>query len=88
MPYHDIDLHGEMPDRGRVSYLLDEALQAARHQRRGLRIIHGRGEGVMAALVHDILADWAVGYTHGWANPGETRVELRAVLRARGSDDD
>ncbi len=82
--FDELDLHGVPPDAGRVGYLLREALEQARRKHLGLRIIHGRGEGIMAALVADTLTAWGVEHQRGVLNPGETRVEARDLQRSRG----
>ncbi|HXE30428.1 MAG TPA: Smr/MutS family protein [Terriglobales bacterium] len=85
--WHELDLHGERLDRGRVGYRLREALRAAARERAGLRVIHGRGQHVLAELVQSVLREWELEHAEGWANPGETRVEAAAVARfgQRGS---
>lgn len=81
MPDLAIDLHGERPDRGRINYLLVEAIARARASGLGLRIIHGRGAGVMAGLVHSLLEERGLPCAASWANPGETRLDAATLRR-------
>ena len=81
--FHELDLHGVPPDPGRVGLLLREAMDHARRRHLGLRIIHGRGEGVMADLVGDLLQCWGVDHQRGILNPGETRIADQVLQRKR-----
>lgn len=81
--YRELDLHGVPPDPARVEHLLRDAMNQAKRRHSGLRIIHGRGEGVMAALVGDLLRGMDVQHVRGVLNPGETRVEHLTLQRWR-----
>lgn len=82
-PYADLDLHGTPSDPGRIGFLLRQALLRARRGHCGLRVIHGRGEFVLARLAQDWLRAQGLEFEHGVFNPGETRVAAGAVQRWR-----
>lgn len=79
----DVDLHGCAVDAGRVSYLLRMGVERAQRQHAGLRIVHGRGQHVMADLVQEILRQQRLEFVEGFSNPGETRVYPRDIQRHR-----
>lgn len=79
----EVDLHGCAVDAGRVGYLLRMGVERAQRRRAGLRIIHGRGQHVMADLVQEILRQQRLEFVEGFANPGETRVDAHDLLRHR-----
>ncbi|GEM_PF-3163520 len=79
--YEDLDLHGTRPDPGRVGFLLQEALLRARRGHRGLRVIHGRGEFVLARLAQAWLQTQQLEFEQGVFNPGETRIAAPTVQR-------
>lgn len=77
----EVDLHGCAVDAGRVGYLLRTAVERARRHHAGLRIIHGRGQHVMADLVQEILRQQRLEFVEGFANPGVTCVAARDLQR-------
>lgn len=81
--YLDIDLHGVPPDDARVAALLRKGALEARRKHLGLRIIHGRGEHVMADIAQGWLRNHELPFQEGVLNPGETRVEALALQRTR-----
>lgn len=82
--YLDLDLHGARPEPADVDARLDAAAAAARRSHRGLRIIHGRGEHVLADLAQSWCRAHDLEFAEGVLNPGETRVEALTLQRARG----
>ncbi len=81
--FDELDLHGVPPDPARLSFLLQKAMDQAKRRHLGLRIIHGRGEGVMAELVGELLRSLEVEHQRGILNPGETRITARELQRRR-----
>ncbi len=79
--YYELDLHGVRPENDAVGPKLRTALSQARRRHQGLCIIHGRGEYILAAIVHQFLEGMGLEYQQGVLNPGETRVEALTLQR-------
>ncbi len=80
-PFLELDLHGSLPEAQPIAVRIREAGRAAQRSHRGLRIIHGRGAGVLARIVQNILEERGVEFTAGVVNPGETRIDSHTVQR-------
>lgn len=79
--YWELDLHGVRPENDAVAGRLRPALATARRRHLGLRVIHGRGEYILAAMVHQFLEGWGIEHQQGVLNPGETRIEALTLQR-------
>lgn len=81
--YLDCDLHGLRPEGPLVHTRLAECARRAQRQHLGLRIIHGRGEHVLASIAQAWLTNCGLPFQEGYLNPGETRVEAVSLQRAK-----
>lgn len=81
--YLDLDLHGLRPEDDEVGRKLLDGARQARRMHVGLRVIHGRGQHVLADIVQGWLRRNELPFQEGVLNPGETRVEALDLQRAR-----
>ena len=81
--YLDVDLHDLRPEDALVAERLLARAREARRRHLGLRVIHGRGEHVLADIAQAWLRRHELPFQEGVLNPGETRVEALDLQRAR-----